>query len=226
MGDDRSEDSEQLSTARRHTVAARPSKQRTPKTSLTSPQADDFNRPKLSPPTVMGDSLYSTVEKKTDKNQRYPAPNIPAPPPPYEGSAMKDAAASRKMAADQPARTVSPPGYEPVTGLGTASITGAAKTPRDMPRPPPSRPSHPPAGMSRIRCKSYKKCLQQSHNQGRGNAINQGEVSETIRGLVYVFFSVNNPPPGKDSQSFRGRSATAGSVSSAAARAKNRKTKM
>ena len=96
----------------------------------------DFHRPKLSPPEIMGDSLYTTVDKK----MRYPAPNIPAPPPPYEGNTLKN------LSASVPERSTSPPGYEEIPGVD--AIPELESVPRLPPSLPPSRPSRPPTGKS------------------------------------------------------------------------------
>ena len=132
---------------RRHTISSRPKPKDPPPMSR---KTSDFSREKFSPPEVMLDSLYSTV----DKTKRYPAPNVPAPPPPYEGKAMKDAP---KKAEENSIteRTVSPPGYEPVASATspssssvttTSSSSSARKPSTGGARPPPSRPSRPPAG--------------------------------------------------------------------------------
>lgn len=116
----------------------------------------EFSRPKLSPPDVILDSLYSVVDKKS---KRYPAPNMPAPPPPYEGKAMKDVAkkpspssepppSSEQVdtASKRPERSISPPGYEPVSSINAAGGVGPPKIGGGSARLPPSRPSRPPAG--------------------------------------------------------------------------------
>ena len=131
---------------RRHTIASRPKPKDSPPQERKS---SDFSREKFSPPEVMLDSLYSTVEK----NKRYPAPNMPAPPPPYDGSTMK------KIEGNSiPERTASPPGYELVAGNTASSTTASSgKKPSSgaLPiRPPPSRPSRPPAGTHQRRSAS------------------------------------------------------------------------
>lgn len=151
-----SSSSSSSSASRRHTIAARPRKKREePPPPLSAPPTSgggggggkEFSRPKLSPPDVMLDSLYATVDKK---NRRYPAPSMPAPPPPYEGKGMKDGGSKKtpsdavaKPDAENPERSISPPGYEPVSAVNTAT---AAATKGRGARLPPGRPSRPPAG--------------------------------------------------------------------------------
>lgn len=151
-----------LSSGRRHTVG---SKKDVGETRMSRQQSTEISRPKFSPPDMMTESLYTAVNKK---NKRYPAPEVPAPPPPYEGKASPKKIPPPDMKdANKPERSVSPPGYEMVAS-GNSAATSEARLPLGgRPRPPPSRPSRPPAA---------------------------------------------NPPPSKDSQGLRGRSATVSSA--------------
>ena len=127
---------------RRHTVGSKDA------TALASRKlSSEISRPKFSPPDVMTESLYTAVNKK---NKRYPAPEVPAPPPPYERKALpkKPPPAVQEEPVNGTAeRSISPPGYEPVA---TASVsptnTGLARPQGAPPRFPPSRPARPPAG--------------------------------------------------------------------------------
>ena len=134
------------SASRRHTIANRPRKKKE-----EEEKPPDFSRPKLSPPEVMAESLYSTV----DKQRRYPAPDIPAPPPPYEGAGMKKTPPPEQGGGvlEKPEeRSTSPPGYEavmsPSIGAAPSKQVTTAKGPPAGPRLPPGRPSRPPAGIS------------------------------------------------------------------------------
>ncbi len=118
---------------RRHTISSKP-KPKDPPSRKTS----DFSREKFSPPEVMLDSLYATV----DKSKRYPAPSVPAPPPPYEGNTLKKIEENSVP----PERAVSPPGYELVANAPESSAKKPASGAPPPARPPPSRPSRPPAG--------------------------------------------------------------------------------
>ena len=118
---------------RRHTISSKPK----PKDQPPPRKSSDFTREKFSPPEVMLDSLYSTVEK----TKRYPAPKVPAPPPPYDGKALKDV--PKKVDEN---RTVSPPGYEPIANAVDSPTRKPGGGVPPASRPPPSRPSRPPAG--------------------------------------------------------------------------------
>lgn len=105
----------------------------------------EINRPKFSPPDVMTESLYTAVNKK---NRRYPAPEGPAPPPPYEGKAVPKKpppAVPEEPVNGVAERSISPPGYEPVA-TANVSPTSTGLVRPEGPRLPPSRPSRPPAG--------------------------------------------------------------------------------
>ncbi len=172
-----------LSSGRRHTVG---SKKDVGETRMSRQQSTEISRPKFSPPDMMTESLYTAVNKK---NKRYPAPEVPAPPPPYEGKASPKKIPPPDMKdANKPERSVSPPGYEMVAS-GNSAATSEARLPLGgRPRPPPSRPSRPPAGTF--------------HNNRNDCCYN-----------VVVFFAYSaNPPPSKDSQGLRGRSATVSSA--------------
>lgn len=135
-----------MSAGRRHTVGA------SDKEALTSrKQSAEISRLKFSPPDVMTESLYTSMSKK---NKRYPAPEVPAPPPPYEGKAIKDGSLKMPSVADSvngaPERSISPPGYEQVaTSVAPTptTSTGLVRPKGVPPRFPPSRPSRPPAGI-------------------------------------------------------------------------------
>lgn len=107
-------------------------------------------------------AIYSTVKKPP---KRYPAPTTPAPPPPYEGDALKKLAnaesavlsATSPSTGKEPTQLVvkeelsvkqQPPSSDETDGDRKADATsgsGLAGKPRP-PRPAPSRPSRPPAG--------------------------------------------------------------------------------
>ena len=128
-------DSQSTMAERRHTIAARP-KPRAPKAAA---EGVDLQEAVYSPPDTLKESLYATVNKK---NKRYPAPSVPAPPPPYE---KKNASKEETDAStEETSEATSPPGYEPVSaGSGPMST----KPPGNASGPPPSRPSRPPAGI-------------------------------------------------------------------------------
>lgn len=98
----------------------------------------EFDRPKLSPPDVLIDPIYSVV----DKTRRYPAPGVPPPPPPpYEGKVPSVPPPPPPDTTTD--RATSPPGYEIISSADCPS----PKAPKGgAPRPPPSRPSRPPEG--------------------------------------------------------------------------------
>jgi hypothetical protein len=130
---------------RRHTVGSRDGEaMKARKTSA------EISRPKFSPPDVMTESLYTAVNKKA---KRYPAPEVPAPPPPYEGKGAKDKPKKTPPVLQGdlnggPERSISPPGYEPVAASGISPTSSVPARPQGAPpRLPPSRPSRPPAGM-------------------------------------------------------------------------------
>lgn len=136
-----------ISAGRRYTVG---SKDREAMTARK--QSAEISRPKFSPPDVMTESLYTAVSKK---NKRYPAPEVPAPPPPYEGKTVQDSPKKTSLGAQgEPInaaaeRSVSPPGYEPVATSISPTSTGPVRPLGAPPRFPPSRPSRPPAGTER-----------------------------------------------------------------------------
>lgn len=139
-----------MSAGRRHTVGSKDKEAMTARK-----QSAEISRPKFSPPDVMTESLYTAVNKK---NKRYPAPEVPAPPPPYEGKAVKDNIPKKMPSGAQGAgaqgeptnnaaeRSLSPPGYEPVAASIAPTSTGPVRPQGVPPRFPPSRPSRPPAG--------------------------------------------------------------------------------
>lgn len=130
-----SSDPQPIPAARRQTMA---SAQRPDRSNNTAKEEEsvDLDRPKLHPPDIMTDSLYASV-KKTKKNTQFPAPNMPAPPPPYDGKAMKNKPKTMPSQ-EKPERNTSPD-YISVAG-------GAMATPDVAPHPPPTRPYRPPAG--------------------------------------------------------------------------------
>lgn len=131
-------DSTMPTQQRRHTVGSKD------KEGLTARKLSaEISRPKFSPPDVMTESLYTAVNKP---NKRYPAPEVPAPPPPYEGKAPKRVAQGGPENGTAE-RSLSPPGYEPVAASITPTSTGLIRPLGIPPRFPPSRPSRPPAGM-------------------------------------------------------------------------------
>lgn len=124
---------------RRHTMAA-PTRPNRPKPPTSEAKTTDFDRPKFQPPDIMTESLYATVKKlpKTaaaTKSSEFPAPSLPAPPPPYSGKSMVHKSAA--LPPDSKERS-STPEYMPVGGVTEVVKPSAA--------PPPSRPSRPPAG--------------------------------------------------------------------------------
>ena len=130
------------------------------------------------PPTAPSPSSIPPNEAKSPyasvkKQKRYPPPNVPAPPPPYEGDTIKRMASIESpntpnlppfVAKEMPPSSVTkesgqghppPPlrlqtleemdGGSKITNKGNGAATVASR-PRP-PRPAPSRPSRPPAGM-------------------------------------------------------------------------------
>ena len=135
-------------------------------TKLTVTNSPDWsaNRPNFAPPDILLESLYTEVKKP----KRYPAPNVPAPPPPYEG----DGGALQSTHAPQthngevhpteliqhhpsspvPAKRSTVP-TESLHSNSRGSVTGQALSTKGHPRPmrsPPSRPSRPPAGKNAL----------------------------------------------------------------------------
>lgn len=115
------------------------------KAELTVTTSPDWNanRPVYPPPDTLKESLYSVVKKP----KRYPAPTIPAPPPPYEGpgpgvtqkpSSSPVAAKRSSVPTDSPQPNI----RRNVTGQTSQASKGNARSMRT----PPSRPSRPPAG--------------------------------------------------------------------------------
>ena len=141
---------------RRHTMAGavRPSRPKEP-----SPEAKsmEFDRPKLHPPDIMTESLYASVKKTKNKTSEFPAPNLPAPPPPYGGNAMLD---KNKVEPDVEIKERSATPEYMLVGGNTDVAKSLSPQPPPPSRPgntdvakslslqppPPSRPSRPPAG--------------------------------------------------------------------------------
>lgn len=132
------------------------------KAKLTVTNSPDWsaNRPNFAPPDILLESLYTEVKKP----KRYPAPNVPAPPPPYEGNGVIPQSTSvpethnggvdstdlieHHLSSPVAAKRSFVPAKSPQPNT-RGSITGQTPPAKGNPRPmrtPPSRPSRPPAG--------------------------------------------------------------------------------